>query len=96
MWPVGYFLRAKLHFAALDQNNPARLSNTVLLVKRVLAHHNVQIHLSDWKSLPELTNENGIVSCNKGSIICTNGVVDCIDVTQLARHRYILHHWLDK
>ncbi|KAI0215752.1 Glycogen debranching enzyme [Lamellibrachia satsuma] len=60
VWPVGYFLRAKLHFAALDQNNPAHLSNTVLLVKRVLAHHNVQIHLSDWKSLPELTNENGI------------------------------------
>ncbi|XP_037131537.1 glycogen debranching enzyme isoform X2 [Syngnathus acus] len=57
LWPVGYFLRAKLYFARkLGEKTYAK---TVTLVKNVLSQHYTHLERSPWKGLPELTNENG-------------------------------------
>ncbi|XP_041133692.1 glycogen debranching enzyme-like isoform X1 [Polyodon spathula] len=57
LWPVGYFLRAKLYFAR--KLGTEAYNNTVKLVKNVLSRHYVHLERSSWKGLPELTNENG-------------------------------------
>ncbi|XP_036446672.1 glycogen debranching enzyme-like isoform X1 [Colossoma macropomum] len=57
LWPVGYFLRAKLYFA--KQMGQEVYDHTVYLVKNVLSRHHVHLERSPWKGLPELTNENG-------------------------------------
>ncbi|XP_026882893.2 amylo-alpha-1, 6-glucosidase, 4-alpha-glucanotransferase a isoform X3 [Electrophorus electricus] len=57
LWPVGYFLRAKLYFA--KKLGKDTYDKTVFLVKNVLSRHNVHLERSPWKGLPELTNENG-------------------------------------
>ncbi|XP_019812558.2 glycogen debranching enzyme [Bos indicus] len=57
LWPVGYFLRAKLYFSRLM--GPETTAKTIFLVKNVLSRHYVHLERSPWKGLPELTNENG-------------------------------------
>ncbi|KAJ8409510.1 hypothetical protein AAFF_G00229110 [Aldrovandia affinis] len=57
LWPVGYFLRAKIHFAKMMEREV--YEETVFLVKNVLSRHYVHLERSSWKGLPELTNENG-------------------------------------
>uniref|UniRef100_A0A8C3XST5 Glycogen debranching enzyme n=1 Tax=Chelydra serpentina TaxID=8475 RepID=A0A8C3XST5_CHESE len=57
LWPIGYFLRAKLYFSKLI--GPEMYAKTVVLIKNVLSHHYVHLERSSWKGLPELTNENG-------------------------------------
>ncbi|MGH0155090.1 UNVERIFIED_CONTAM: hypothetical protein FKN15_038767 [Acipenser sinensis] len=57
LWPVGYFLRAKLYFAR--KLGTEVYNNTLKLVKNVLSRHYVHLERSSWKGLPELTNENG-------------------------------------
>ncbi|XP_028328469.1 glycogen debranching enzyme isoform X1 [Gouania willdenowi] len=57
LWPVGYFLRAKLYFA--KQRGEVELAETMTLVKNVLSRHHTHLERSKWKGLPELTNENG-------------------------------------
>ncbi|KAG9351106.1 hypothetical protein JZ751_024996 [Albula glossodonta] len=57
LWPVGYFLRAKLYFA--KKMGKETYEKTVFLVKNVLSRHYVHLERSSWKGLPELTNENG-------------------------------------
>ncbi|XP_068096067.1 glycogen debranching enzyme isoform X1 [Hyperolius riggenbachi] len=57
LWPIGYFLRAKLYFAKLiDRETHLK---TIVLVKNVLSRHYTHLERSSWKGLPELTNENG-------------------------------------
>ncbi|KAK3091545.1 hypothetical protein FSP39_020658 [Pinctada imbricata] len=60
VWIMGYFLRAKLHFAkVLDKDRPGRLRQTVNEIKTCLTKHYAAILHSPWRSLPELTNNNG-------------------------------------
>ncbi|KAK9890598.1 hypothetical protein WA026_011963 [Henosepilachna vigintioctopunctata] len=55
VWPIGYFFRAKLYFAAKN----GKLKETVAEVKYKLSRHFVELQTSDWRGLPELTNSNG-------------------------------------
>ncbi|KAM9238358.1 glycogen debranching enzyme isoform 6-T6 [Leptosomus discolor] len=57
VWPIGYFLRAKLYFSKLI--GPDIYAKTVVMIKNVLSRHYVHLERSSWKGLPELTNENG-------------------------------------
>ena len=64
MWPVGFFFRAKLFIAAqLEPKKPGIFKETVNFIKQRMCAHNIHVHENDWKSLPELTNQNGAVSC---------------------------------
>ena len=63
VWPVAYFLRAKLYVASkLEKHRPGILKETVDFVDTVLCRHYQELMHSPWKSLPELTNTNGSVS----------------------------------
>lgn len=52
MWPVGFFLRAKLIFSS---NNLETSSQ----IQHILSKHYEHIKASDWRGLPELTNKDG-------------------------------------
>lgn len=65
LWPVGYLLKAMLHFAPLV-GGIALLKRTVRQVKSILAHHFIEVQQSPWRSLPELTNGDG-KTCNDSS-----------------------------
>ena len=52
LWPVGYYLRARLHFAR-DKEDEARN------IKKILSRHFIHIETNSWMGLPELTNSNG-------------------------------------
>ena len=63
VWPLGFFLRAKLKIAGLlEQKHQGIFYETVNFVKHTLSAHREHIFDSDWKSLPELTNKDGAVS----------------------------------
>nr|XP_023029124.1 glycogen debranching enzyme [Leptinotarsa decemlineata] len=55
VWPIGFFLRAKLIFAA--QNGA--LKETLASAKLILSKHFVELQTSPWRGLPELTNTSG-------------------------------------
>ncbi|BFY99964.1 hypothetical protein BsWGS_03004 [Bradybaena similaris] len=60
VWPVGFFLRAKLYFAGqLEAKRPGLLEKTKLYVNSVLCKHYEEILNNPWQGLPELTNSNG-------------------------------------
>lgn len=55
---MGYFLRARLHFASLigDDNE---LRRVVGLTEAIISRHFVEASTSHWRGLPELTNKDG-------------------------------------
>ncbi|XP_056452233.1 glycogen debranching enzyme isoform X2 [Gadus chalcogrammus] len=57
LWPIGYFLRAKLFFS--KKLGEEEYQRTVTLVKHLLSRHYTHLEGSPWKGLPELTNESG-------------------------------------
>lgn len=57
VWPVGYFLRAKLHFA--NELGKETLKQTVSFIQGFFSNHHIHLEKSVWKGLPELTNCNG-------------------------------------
>lgn len=60
VWPVAFFLRAKLFFASkLEKKRKGILRETVEFVDNVLCRHYQELMSSPWKSLPELTNDHG-------------------------------------
>jgi len=60
IWPLGFFLRAKLKMAGLlEQKHQGIFYETVNFVKHTLSTHREHIFNSDWRSLPELTNKDG-------------------------------------
>jgi len=62
VWPVGFFMRAKLLIAArLEPRRPGLWAKAVNYVKLTMTAHRMHLFESDWKSLPELTNANGAV-----------------------------------
>ncbi|XP_035827253.1 glycogen debranching enzyme [Aplysia californica] len=60
VWPVGFFLRAKLYFASkLEKTQPGILEKTKLYAISVLCKHYAEILNNPWQGLPELTNSDG-------------------------------------
>ncbi|KAH8914418.1 glycoside hydrolase family 133 protein [Atractiella rhizophila] len=60
VWPLGYFLRAYLHFdtqAGQGQKDP---NDTFHKLYSFLIHHRAHIRDDYWAGLPELTNEDGV------------------------------------
>lgn len=52
MWPVGFFLRAKLMFSTNKLDTSSE-------IQRILSRHYGHLKSSDWRGLPELTNKDG-------------------------------------
>ena len=63
LWCLGFFLRARLHFAK-EVKCKNVLMQTMTSVKKIVARHNVEISNSPWRSLPELTNAGGSPCCD--------------------------------
>lgn len=55
LWPIGYFLRARLIFA----KKLGKLKETEAETWKILTAHLKELRTSPWRGLPELTNENG-------------------------------------
>ncbi|GLV44486.1 uncharacterized protein CBL_10290 [Carabus blaptoides fortunei] len=55
LWPLGYFLRARLHFSIEN----GELKRTVASTKAILSKHFTELQTSTWRGLPELTNAEG-------------------------------------
>ena len=55
VWPVGYYLMARLKFAHFFHQENA----TIQYVKAILSKHFDYLITSFWRGLPELTNSDG-------------------------------------
>ncbi len=53
MWPLGYFLRAKLYFSKMK--SVALYHSFSVQLKA----HKLQLEKTQWQAIPELTNANG-------------------------------------
>lgn len=58
LWPIGYFLRARLHFAPLIGGHE-ELERTIQSTEVIIARHFTEASTSHWRGLPELTNKDG-------------------------------------
>ncbi|GAA93973.1 glycoside hydrolase family 13 protein [Mixia osmundae IAM 14324] len=59
VWPLGYFLRAYLHFDRLVGAGKEDANETIHHIHTLLREHKQEIRRSPWAGLPELTNANG-------------------------------------
>ncbi|KAF5292269.1 hypothetical protein FQR65_LT11232 [Abscondita terminalis] len=82
VWPIGFFLRAKLKFA--DANG--ELAKTLAVIKVILSKHFVELQTSSWRGLPELTNSNG--SYCSGSCRTQAWSMSCILEIVLNEHAF--------
>uniref|UniRef100_A0A1I8PA84 Glycogen debranching enzyme n=1 Tax=Stomoxys calcitrans TaxID=35570 RepID=A0A1I8PA84_STOCA len=55
VWPIGYYLRARLIFG----KKCGHLNETIAETWKILRAHLRELQTSHWRGLPELTNENG-------------------------------------
>nr|CAD7601350.1 unnamed protein product [Timema genevievae] len=58
VWPIGFFLRARLHFARVV-GGESELRRVVAHTRSLLARHFTELQNSPWRGLPELTNKDG-------------------------------------
>ncbi|KAI7946805.1 hypothetical protein MJO29_011332 [Puccinia striiformis f. sp. tritici] len=59
VWPIGYYLRAFLHFDTLAGEGLNNHRATIHQIHSILAEHRRYIQSDPWAGLPELTNRNG-------------------------------------
>ncbi|XP_071444480.1 glycogen debranching enzyme [Hetaerina americana] len=64
LWPMGFFLRARLTFAQKsglleEGTGDLRLQKTAAAIRSLLAAHFSEVQSSPWRGLPELTNKDG-------------------------------------
>lgn len=59
LWPMGFYLRARLHFAPKVKDSGEALAGAVAEAKAVLSRLYQLLHATPWRGLPELTNRNG-------------------------------------
>ena len=57
LWPVGYFMRAKLYFAKILGKK--QLDETLHFIQKYVVTHHLHLEASSWCGLPELTDSNG-------------------------------------
>lgn len=55
---MGYFLRARLHFASLVGDED-ELRRVVGSTEAIISRHFVEASTNHWRGLPELTNKDG-------------------------------------
>ncbi|OBZ74017.1 Glycogen debranching enzyme [Grifola frondosa] len=66
-WPLGYFLRAYLHFDTKVGSGKEDAAQTLHYLHRFLLKPHLHIQVDPWAGLPELTNKDGELcrdSCN--------------------------------
>ncbi|XP_033222328.1 glycogen debranching enzyme isoform X2 [Belonocnema kinseyi] len=58
LWPIGFFLRARLHFAPLV-GGKEELERTIESTEAIISRHLIEASTNHWRGLPELTNKDG-------------------------------------
>nr|XP_012233838.1 PREDICTED: glycogen debranching enzyme isoform X2 [Linepithema humile] len=58
IWPIGFFLRARLHFAPLIGKKD-ELRRVVESTEAIISRHFIEASTNHWRGLPELTNKDG-------------------------------------
>ncbi|XP_025075084.1 glycogen debranching enzyme isoform X3 [Pogonomyrmex barbatus] len=58
IWPMGFFLRARLHFASLIDDKD-KLNCIIESTEAIISRHLIEASTNHWRGLPELTNKDG-------------------------------------
>lgn len=58
VWPIGYFLRARLYFASMSLSKK-EIHEMYISTQAIIANHLIEASTNHWRGLPELTNKNG-------------------------------------
>lgn len=97
VWPMGFFLRAKLIFAQrsgeIEEGGEVRLQRAASNIRSLLAPHLSEIQHSPWRGLPELTNMNGSFcagSCRTQAWSMASIIEVMYDLKRLESRRHIL------
>ncbi|PSN51057.1 hypothetical protein C0J52_01523 [Blattella germanica] len=97
LWPVGFFLRAQLHFAR-EVGGETELQLTAAKTRAFLANHFTELQSTPWRGLPELTNKDGAYC--KDSCRTQAWSMGCIlevlhDLQKLEQHHHITVNSID-